>query len=232
MRTPHPTCMWSFRTIGSILWCVEQDQDCGQSHRQTDNVNTIEYLRELIPPTVGERQPYNLRSNRNITHVLARRQGLSRSFFPTVIREWNSLPVEIRLAETLHGFSKSLDALYPSLLKRSWFSMWERFINIHHSRIRLGCSKLKAHLHFELHVEDSPHCACDQVNEDPYHYFFVCPFYKVQRVQMMNDLSQYITGIPRLSHILYGNDALSETYNKYIFIIVHKFIKDTERFKN
>ena len=57
-------------------------------------------------------------------------------------------------------------------------------------------------------------------------------FYKVQRVQMMNDLSQYITGIPRLSHILYGNDALSETYNKYIFIIVHKFIKDTERFKN
>ena len=62
--------------------------------------------------------------------------------------------------------------------------------------------------------------------------FFVCPFYKVQRVQMMNDLSQYITGIPRLSHILYGNDALSETYNKYIFIIVHKFIKDTERFKN
>ena len=46
------------------------------------------------------------------------------------------------------------------------------------------------------------------------HFFFVCPFYKVQRVQMMNDLSQYITGIPRLSHILYGNDALSETYNK------------------
>ena len=110
--------------------------------------------------------------------------------------------------------------------------MGERCINIHHSRIRLGCSKLKAHLHFELHVEDSPHCACDQVNEDPYHYFFVCPFYKVQRVQMMNDLSQYTTGIPRLSHILYGNDALSETYNKYIFIIVHKFTKDIERFKN
>ena len=89
-----------------------------------------EYLRELIPPTVGERQPYNLRSNRNITHVLARRQGLSRSFFPTVIREWNSLPVEIRLAETLHGFSKSLDALYPSLPKRSWFSMGERIFII------------------------------------------------------------------------------------------------------
>ena len=48
---------------------------------------------------------------------------------------------------------------------------------------------------------------------------------------MLHDLSQYIIGIPRLSHILYGNDALSETCNKYIFIIVHKFIKDTERFK-
>ena len=49
---------------------------------------------------------------------------------------------------------------------------------------------------------------------------------------MMNDLSQYITGIPRLSHIPYGNDALSEMYNKYIFIIVHTFIKDTKTFKN
>ena len=49
---------------------------------------------------------------------------------------------------------------------------------------------------------------------------------------MMNDLSQYINKIPKLSHILYGNDALAETYNTYIFIIVHKFIKDTERFKN
>ena len=40
MRTPHPTCMWSFRTIGSKLWCVEQDQDCGQSHRLTDTQTT------------------------------------------------------------------------------------------------------------------------------------------------------------------------------------------------
>ena len=126
---------------------------------------------------------------------------------------------------TFFQWSSAVFPLYPSPPKRSWFSMGERFINIHHSRIRLGCIKLKAHLHFELHVEDSPHCACDQVNEDPYHYFFVCPFYKVQRVQMMNYLTQYITGIPRLSHIPYGNDALSETYNKYIFIIVHQFIR-------
>ena len=103
------------------------------------NGRSPKYLRELTPPTVGERQPYNLRSNRNITHVLARRQCLSISFFPTVIKEWNSLPVEIRLAETLHGFSTSLDALYTSPPKRSWFSIGERFITIHHSRIRLSC---------------------------------------------------------------------------------------------
>ena len=84
-----------------------------------------------------------------------------------------------------------------------------------------SCSKLKAHLHFELHVH-VVYCACEQVSEDPYHYFFVFPFYRVQ----------FITGIPRLSHILCGNDALSETYSKYIFIVVHKCIKDTERFNN
>ena len=90
-----------------------------------------EYLRELIHPTVGERQPYNLRSNSNITQALARRQDLSRSF-PTVIKQWNSLPVAIRLAETLHDFSKRLEALYHSPPKRSWFSIGERFIHIHH----------------------------------------------------------------------------------------------------
>ena len=44
--------MWSFRTIGSKLWCVEQEQDCGQSHKQTDrhrnNVNTIVSLWDYI----------------------------------------------------------------------------------------------------------------------------------------------------------------------------------------
>ena len=93
--------------------------------------------------------------------------------------------------------------------------------------MRLGCSKLKAHLHFELHVVDSPNCACEQVCEDPYHYFFVCPFNRVQRVQMMNDdLFLYINWDSEVVTILYGNDALLETYNKFIFILVHVIWND------
>ena len=48
------------------------------------------FLTPQIPNTITPPPPH-----RNITHVLARRQGLSRSFFPTVIKAWNSLPVKI-----------------------------------------------------------------------------------------------------------------------------------------
>ena len=75
MRTTNPactcTCMWSFRTIGSKLWCVEQDQDCGQSHRQTDR------------QTHRQREHYGLSARLNM-----RRQC---SVTGIVISPWNIL---------------------------------------------------------------------------------------------------------------------------------------------
>ena len=49
-------------------------------------------------------------------------------------------------------------------------------------------------------------------------YLYV-PFIEFSKHKMMNHL-----GIPRLSHI-YGNDALTETYNNDIFIVIQQFIK-------
>ena len=60
---------------------------------------------------------------------------------------------------------------FPPPVKHAWFSTGSRFLNIHHTRIRLGCSKLKSSLHFNLFVEDDPFCTCDRVIEDAYHYF-------------------------------------------------------------
>ena len=53
-------------------------------------------------------------------------------------------------------------------------------------QIRTGCSKLKAHLHFNLHVEDDPSCRCGFGIEDPYHFLFTCPLYAQIRVVMPN----------------------------------------------
>ena len=68
------------------------------------------------------------------------------------------LPIDIRNSRSLNVFERRLKLHFPSPIKMPWFSVGERFVNIHHARICIGCSKLKAHLHFNLHVEDDPSC--------------------------------------------------------------------------
>lgn len=102
---------------------------------------------------------------------------------------------------------------------------------MHHTRLRLGCSKLKAHLHFELFVEDNPDCICGQGNEDPFHFFFVCPRYAQYRLVLFQSISQITNeAMPRLSLLLSGDLNLSYEQNTAIFKHVHNFIKSSGRF--
>ena len=73
----------------------------------TNNM-TPQYLADIVPHTVGNRQIYNLRSRDNITHMHAQKQRYTKSFFPATIREWNSLPMEVRNSPTLCTFKARL----------------------------------------------------------------------------------------------------------------------------
>ena len=141
-----------------------------------------DYLKELIPPPTEERHAYGLRSRENITTFRAHRQCFRKSFFPSTVKDWNTLPIDIRHSPSLHTFNHRLKLHISSTPKRPWYGQGHRFADIHHTRMRIGCSKLKAHLHFNLHVEDNPFCRCSQTIEDPYHYFFSCPLYNQSRV--------------------------------------------------
>ena len=44
---------------------------------------------------------------------------------------------------------------------------------VHHSRMRLGCSKLNADLFCNLHVVDSPACSCGYETENAEHFFSI-----------------------------------------------------------
>jgi len=91
-----------------------------------------------------------------------------------------------------------------------WFRVGDRFSNIHHARLRIGSSKLKAHLHFNLFVEDDPSCSCGFEIEDPYHFFFVCPRYAQNRVILFDSISRIAPdAAPRLSLLLRGDVDLS-----------------------
>ena len=104
-------------------------------------------------------------------------------------------------------------------------------MNIHHTRIRIGCSKLKAHLHFNLHVEDDPSCRCGFGIEDPYHFLFTCPLYAQIRVVMLDSISHIAPHIaPGLPLLLRGDINLTFDQNKAIFEYVQTFIRTSSRF--
>ena len=81
-------------------------------YKITNNM-TPQYLADIEPPTVGERQIYNLRS-RDISQIHPQKQRYTKSFFPATIREWNSLPMEVRNSPTLCTFKTSFEAFSTS----------------------------------------------------------------------------------------------------------------------
>ena len=82
-------------------------------------INNIapQYLTDIVPPTVGERQRYNLRTHGNISQISAQKQCYIKSFFPSTIKEWNMLPIDIRNSRSLNVFERRLKLHFPSPIK-------------------------------------------------------------------------------------------------------------------
>ena len=155
---------------------------------------------------------------------LARTETYINSFFPFAIRQWNLLSIEAKSKPSLNEFknflkknkSKKLDILYYG----------ERWASVHHARLRIGCSKLNAHLCNNLHVIHSSECDCGHPYEDPKHFFLECPLYADLRVKLDSDVSK-ISGC-NIQTLLYGDNTLSLERNKQIFAAVHEYMKNTK----
>ena len=106
--------------------------------------------------------------------------------------------------------------------------MGSRKAQVLHTRLRTNCSSLNLDL-FLKNISDSPLCRCGSV-ENAQHYFFHCRYYQVQRIELLNSVSQYQT--PSLSLLLHVNDSFSLGTNTVIFEKVHKFIMDSNVFEN
>ena len=144
------------------------------------NNRTPQYLADIVPPTViiygqGTTSPRYTHKNNVIQNHSFLQPYVNGTRF-----QWRS--------GILQHYVHSKN--FPRPVKHTWFNTGNRFLNIHHTRIRLDCSKLKSDLHFNLFVEDDPFCTCDRVIEDAYHYFFICPNYNDQRLVLLISVSQ------------------------------------------
>ena len=163
---------------------------------------------------------------------LARLETYSGSFFPAAARLWNSIPPDIRNANTVYSFKSRYLKKYPRPAQNPLYHHGKRAIGVLHAKLRIGCSLLNNDLYSNLHVIDNPNCFCIQnIPETAEHFLLHCPWYTALRTTMLRDL-QNLPNIPPISPnlLLFGDRKLDDQTNIKIFTIVHHFIQNSNRF--
>ena len=188
--------------------------------------NAPTYLTALVPQQVGEFSRYPLRNNSNLATFRTRLDTFYKSFFPSTVREWNLLDLNIRSTQEYSEFKHHL--LLNSPQPNPIYYVGDRKLNVIHARIRMKCSLLCAHL-ADRHIIDDASCRCGHTREDSLHYFFVCNLYNIPRALLHQEILRFTTF--NLHTVLYGDNTLSYLENKVIFEAVQTYIKHTQRFE-
>ena len=188
------------------------------------NQLTPVYLSSLIPQQVNAISHHNLRNSNDIHTIRSNTSLYHNSFLPSTLRQWNSLPVEVRQLNAISSFKTFLKKDLQSV--PTYYYCGSRKAQILHARLRTGCSSLNMDL-FHKNITEYPLCQCGSI-EDTQHYFFHCRFYQGPRNTLLNVCSTYQN--PSLSLLLFGSSTLSLEANIAILEHVHKYILDTKRF--
>ena len=130
------------------------------------------YLVELLPNTVDKRTCRSLRSGENLTLFSCRTEKFKPSFFPSTVKLWNSLQIELRNSASLSVFKKGIKSIFCPLSGKKG-SMLNRWASILHARLRLRSHALNEYL-FKTNCYSSPICHCGIENETVEHYFLYC----------------------------------------------------------
>jgi hypothetical protein len=203
-------------------------------HRLTLMYNIVNgkspsYLSDLVPNLVGARTRYSLRNQADLDTPLARLNVYANSFYPRTSNLWNNLNGMVQQAPSIEAFKHYHSRLLPK--KNPLYYYGNRFENMMHARLRMGNSLLKADLCNILHVIDDPNCPCGVgVEENAKHFFFNCPLYNVQRVELMSNLLPLVINDTETDSLLFGLPDEDHVTNLLIFNAVHNYIRDTKRF--
>ncbi len=214
---------------------------------EPDKVLVPPYLSDMVPGAVGDRVGYVLRNANRIDTPKTRLVPSYNSFIPKTVREWNSLIVSNNELGTVgHNLSNANTfESFKAIYKRKYFRSPDPLYkidheggNVHHTRLRLGLSHLRAHL-FRHNLIPDPVCQfCNLEVETISHYLLRCPTYTVHRVRYLMDLSNileppYIAGLNDdkiVSLFLYGDKNLNYNVNEQLFIMAQTFIVNSKRF--
>ena len=189
------------------------------------NQQAPNYLYDLLPKHNAETVSYSLRNNEHIKLPMSKKELFRRSFFPSAIRLWNKLKTNVRNAPSLHVLKLLLKKEFPD--KPTLYYYGERWTSVHHSRLRMQCSKLHYDLHCKLFVRDNSICSCGAAKKTACHFFMHCPLYEDIRAALFNAVSKHTAC--NIETFLYGDNNLSIAAKKVVlvqFMIIFVALKD------
>ena len=153
------------------------------------------------------------------------------SFLPSMVKEWNKLPLVIRQSSSIDSFKNKLVKMKCLPKPPFYFNSGSRQGQIHHARLRMQNSDLNDYL-VKRHISEYPQCACGAPKEDPEHYLLFCPKYSEERKILTRTIGQIELPLDSnmIDNLLHGNHRLTGTDNKILFEAVAIFIVSTKRF--
>ena len=188
------------------------------------NSLTPSYLSSMVPPLVSDTTRYSLRNSNDIRIPSSRTQLFHDSYIPSVVEEWNKLPMHIRNSPSVESFKRSLNSARSP--PPSYYYTGDRRSQILHTRLRTNCSPLNLPL-FQKNIVASPLCTCGEI-ESTDHFLLRCNLYNDIRVELLSNIRPLCTVTTEL--LLFGNPNLPIAQNSFIFKHVQKYIKDSKRF--
>ena len=142
------------------------------------------YLSSLVPQTINHISNYSLRNSLNIHSIATRANLYNNSFLPSVIRDWNDLPIGTRQLNTVNTFKPHINRETFPVPK--YYSEGNHKAQVLHTQLCTHCSSLNIGL-FSKNITDPPLCSCGAVeNVSP--FFLSCPLYNVKRISLLNDV--------------------------------------------
>ena len=150
------------------------------------------YLSSLIPCQVSSRTTYPLRNSDDVSLLSCSTSRFQKSFLPSAISAWNSLPIDVRNSPSLGNFNSKVSRLFLSAIRCVLYEVGSRYASILHTRLRLHNSSLNFDL-FQHNCISSPACECGYYQETCKHYLLDCPRFVPNRVQLLRLQTVLIT---------------------------------------
>jgi hypothetical protein len=200
--------------------------------------NVSPYLYALLPTTGNDGRGPTLRNQNKYKLYKCRTAKFRSSFFPSGIKLWNLLPLNIQGCPSINSFKRTAIRHFGIAPSRTPHIKHCRGAgSVFHGRLRMGLSALNQH-RFTYNFIPSRNCEkCENnVPESTKHYFLECPAYAVQRLELLREISQtlpalnfdQLTSSKKIDILLLKSADIKNTPT--ICHAVHAYLVNSQRF--